>query len=317
LINGRAAHAVMVVKCPKGEIVMRVFITGATGFVGSAVVQELINAGHQVLGMARSDAGAKSLIDAGAQVHRGDLEDLESLRSGAALSDGVIHTAFNHDFSKYATNCEADRRAIEALGSALVGSQRPLIVTSGTGIVVTPGRLATEEDAPASAIPRSASEEAADALTARDVRVSVVRLPQVHDRVKQGLVSYLIAVAREKGVSAFVGDGLNRWPAVPLLDAARLYRLALEKGSTGARYHAVDEEGVPLRKIADAIGRGLKVPVVAKSAGEAAGHFGWLGSFVGLDCPASSAQTQERLGWRPTGHSGLIADLHHARDFEA
>ena len=294
---------------------MRVFLTGATGFIGTAIVQELIGAGHQVLGLARSDAGAKSLIAAGAQVHRGDLEDLESLRSGAGMSDGVIHCAFNHDFSKYAANCEADGHAVEALGSALVGSDRPLIVTSGTGVVFTPGRLATEEDAPTSSsagIPRSASEEAADAVAARGVRASVVRLPQVHDRVKQGLVTYLVDVAREKGISAFVGDGLNRWPAVHLLDTAHLYRLALEKGSAGARFHAVAEEGVPLRDIADAIGRRLKVPVVAKSPEEAADHFGWLGFFVGADVPASSAQTQERLGWRPT-QTGLITDLDSAR----
>jgi len=297
---------------------MRVFVTGATGFIGSAVVQELINAGHQVLGLARSDDGAKSLIAAGAQVHRGDLEDLESLRSGAAMSDGVIHCAFNHDFSKYAANCEADRQAIEALGSALTGSDRPLIVTSGTAVALTPGRLATEEDAPipsSTGIPRSASEEAAASMAQRGVHASVVRLPQVHDRVKQGLVTYMIAIAREKGVSAFVGDGLYRWPAVHLLDTAPLYRMALEKCERGARYHAVGEEGVPFREIADAIGRGLNVPVVAKSPEEAADHFGWLGFFMGIDCPASSAQTQERLGWRPT-QPGLIADLEHAHDFE-
>jgi nucleoside-diphosphate-sugar epimerase len=302
----------------KGEIVMRVFVTGATGFIGSAIVQELINMGHQVLGLARSDAGAKSLIDAGAQVHRGDLEDLESLRSGAAMSDGVIHTAFNHDFSKFAANCELDRRAIKALGSALAGSDRPLVVTSGTGFVA-PGRLATEEDVPASSstsYPR-VSEETAASIGARGVRTSVMRLPQVHDRVKQGLVTYMIAVARETGVSAFVGDQLNRWPAVHRLDAAHLYRLALEKGSAGARYHAVAEEGVPLQEIADAIGRGLNVPVVAKSPEEAAQHFGFLGFFVGVDCPASSAQTQERLGWRPTTQPGLIEDLDHTRYFEA
>ena len=296
---------------------MRVFITGATGFIGSAIVRELIDAGHGVLGLARSDAGAKSLIDAGAQVHRGDLEDMESLRSGAAMADGVIHTAFNHDFSKFAANCEMDRRAIETLGSVLAGSGRPLVVTSGTALAA-PGRLATEEDVPPSrpsSFPR-VSEETAVSLVARGVSVSVVRLPQVHDRDKHGLVTYLIALAREKGVSAFVGDGLNRWPAVHRLDAASLYRLVLEKGSAGARYHAVAEQGVPLREIAEAIGRGLKVPVVAKSSQEAAEHFGFLGFFVGVDCPASSAQTQQRLGWRPTAQPGLIEDLDHASAFE-
>jgi nucleoside-diphosphate-sugar epimerase len=249
-------------------------------------------------------------------VHRGDLEELESLRSGAAVSDGVIHTAFIHDFSKFVENCEIDRRAIEALGSALAGSDRPLIVTSGTGAAHTPGRLTTEDDAPNSPIPRVASEQAAASVQAQGARVSVMRLPQVHDPVKQGLISYLIALARQKGVSAYVGDGLNRWPAVHRLDAARLYRLALEKGSAGARYNAVAEEGVPLREIAEAIGRGLKLPVLAKSPERAAEHFGWLGAFVGFDIPASSKLTQERLEWRPT-QPGLMADLGHARDFEA
>jgi nucleoside-diphosphate-sugar epimerase len=294
---------------------MRVFVTGATGFVGSAVIHELINAGHQVLGLTRSDAGGQSLIAAGAEVHRGDLEDLESLRSGAARSDGVIHSAFVHDFSKFVEVCEIDRRAIEALGSALVGSDRPLIVTSGTAFAHTPGRLTTEEDAPNSPAPRVASEQAANAVQAQGVPVSVMRLPQVHDPVRQGLITFLIATAREKGVSAYVGDGLNRWPAVHRLDAARLYRLALEKGSAGARYNAVAEEGVPLREIAEAIGRGLKVPVISKSAEEAGEHFGWLGMFVGADMPASSALTQERLRWRPTG-PGLISDLDQMRYFD-
>jgi nucleoside-diphosphate-sugar epimerase len=294
---------------------MRIFVTGATGFIGSAIIPELINAGHQVLGLTRSEAGAQSLIAAGAEVHRGDLEDLESLRRGAELSDGVIHLAFNHDFSKFVANCEADRHAIEALGSALAGSDRPLVITSGTGIARTPGRPSTEEDAPNSPIPRVASEEAAASVAARGVRVSLMRLPQVHDTVKQGLITYLIALAREKGVSAYVGDGLNRWPAVHRLDCARLYRLALDKGSAGARYHAVAEDGVPLREIAEAIGRGLKVPVVAKSPEEAGEHFGWLAAFVGFDIPASSALTQEQLGWRPTG-PGLISDLDHMQYFE-
>ena len=299
---------------------MKVFVTGATGFIGSAIVPELIGAGHQVLGLARSEAGAKSLIAAGAQVHRGDVEDLESLREGAGAGDGVIHTAFIHDFSKFKENCEIDRRALEALGAALAGSDRPLIVTSGTGIAGHAlGRLATEDDEPSAgpnAIPRVASEEAAAAVAARGVRVSVVRLPQVHNTFKQGLVTYAIALARQKGLSAYVGDGLNRWSAVHLLDAARLYRLVLEKGSAGARYHAVAEEGVPVRDIAEVIGRGLKVPVVSKSPKEAMEHFGWLGVFVGSDLPASSAKTQKQMGWRPT-ERGLIPDLEQMNYLEA
>lgn len=296
---------------------MRIFVTGATGFIGSAVVQELIAAGHQVLGLARSDAGAKSLIAAGAEVHRGDLEDLESLRSGAARSDGVIHTAFDHNFANFVANCEKDRRAIEALGAALNGSARPLVITSGTGMgIAVAGRPATEDVFnPNHPNPRKASELAGASVAASGVNVLVVRLPQVHDPVKQGLITPAITIAREKGVSAYVGDGLNRFPAVHRLDAAHLYRLVLEKGTAGGRYHAVAEEGVPLKDIAEAIGRGLKVPVMSKSPGEAAAHFGWLAMFVGMDMPASSALTQERLGWHPTG-PGLISDLDQARYFE-
>ena len=297
---------------------MRIFLTGATGFIGSAIVPELINAGHQVLGLTRSEAGAKSLMAADAQVHRGDLNDLESLRKGAAVSDGVIHTAFIHDFSKFQEVCEVDRRVIEALGEALAGSDRPLLVTSGTGIANSvPGRPSTEQEGPNSShpIPRVASELAAASGAAKGVRVGVVRLPQVHDTVKQGLITYAIDIARRKGVSAYVGDGTNRWAAVHVLDATRLYRLALEKLQAGARYHAVAEEGVAMRDIAEVIGRGLKVPVVSVSPDEAPAHFGWLAVFAGRDLPASSALTQERLGWHPAG-PGLLADLEQMRYHE-
>ncbi len=296
---------------------MRVFVTGATGFIGSAIIPELIQSGHQVLGLTRSDAGARSLIAAGAQVHRGDLEDLESLRSGAASADAVIHTAFNHDFSKFVANCESDRRVIEALGNVLAGSDRLLIVTSGTGMSSSaPGRPCTEDDPPVSSqvVPRAASEEAAAAAGARGVRVAIMRLPQVHDTVKQGLVTYAIQIARERGVSAYVGDGLNRWPAAHRLDTARLYRLALEKAEAGARYHAVAEEGIPTREIAEVVGRGLKVPVVSLPPEDAAGHFGWLAPFAGWDIPASGAYTREKLGWNPAG-PGLISDLENMRYF--
>src|SRR5271155_2677539 len=294
---------------------MRVFVTGATGFIGSAIVRELIDAGHQVLGLARSDAGAKSLIGEGADVHRGLLEALEILRGGAAGADGVIPAAFIHDFDNYGPAAEADRRAIETLGGALAGSDRPLIVTSGTLLAQRQGPLATEEDPHNPNFPRK-SEEVALALAARGVRASVLRLPpSVHGNGDHGFVPRLISIAREKGVSAFIGDGLHRWPAVHRLDAARLYRLVLEKGATAASYHGVADEGVPTREIAEAIARGLNVPVVGKSREEAADHFGWIARFFGIDGPASSAQTQSRLGWRPA-QPGLIADLNAEHYFE-
>lgn len=289
---------------------MRVFLTGATGFIGSRIVPELIGAGHQVLGLVRSDAGARWLQEAGATAHRGTLEDPDSLSSGAAQADAVIHTAFDHDFSRFAANCGKDRRVIQAMGGALAGSDRPLIITSGTGMgSAGPGRLATEDvvdwDNPN---PRIASEQAGAEMAARGVSVAVVRLPQVHDTAKQGLISPAIALAREKGVSAYVGDGANRWPAAHVSDVARLYRLALERHEPGARYHASAEEGVPVRRIAEVIGAGLGIPVVSLSPDAVAEHFGWLGAFAGWDMPASSAWTRERLGWQPAGPD-LIADL--------
>jgi nucleoside-diphosphate-sugar epimerase len=293
---------------------MRIFLTGATGFIGSALVPELIKAGHQVVGVTRSDAGAQALLEAGAEVHRGTLENPEGLRDGAAKADAVIHTAFDHDFSKFVENCEKDKRVIAALGSALAGSDRPLIITSGTGIGSGEhGELASEDVFNSShPNPRIASELAGHALLDAGVNVSVVRLPQVHNPYKQGLITPLVEIARERGVSAYVGEGRNRWPAGHLSDVVVLYRLAVEKQERGARYNAVGEEGVSSREIAESLGRGLKLPTVSIKPEEAAAHFGWMAMFVGLDMPASSALTQARLNWHPTGPT-LIADLDEAR----
>lgn len=291
---------------------MRIFVTGATGFIGSAVVRELLDAGHKVLGLARSDEKAAALAATGAEVQRGSLEDLDGLGKAAASADGVIHLGFNHDFSKFAESCELDKHAIEALGKALEGSERPLLVTSG--VAVAQGRAATEDDQPipvSSDYPR-ASEATAVALMARGVNASVVRLPQVHDTLRQGLVTPAIQIYREKGICAYIGNGLNRWSAVHVLDAARLYRLALENWESSARYHAVAEEGVPMRAIAEAIGRRLNLPVKSIAPEEAQDFFGWFARFAGLDLPASSAQTRKKLGWEPVG-AGLLADLDAGR----
>jgi len=288
---------------------MRIFVTGATGFIGSALVPELIKAGHSVLGLTRSEAGAEALRAAGAEVLHGNIEDLDSLRNGAANSDGVVHLAFNHDFSQFQKNCEDDRKAIEAIGEVLLGSNRPFVVTSGTAIAANiDGKPSTEDGPTAPWNPRAASEAAVKGLTARGVNTSVVRLAQIHDTRKQGLVPYITAVARQKRVSAYIGDGANRWPAAHVSDTAHLYHLAVEKAEPGAIYHAVGEEGISMKTIAEALGRGLKVPVISIKPEEVEAHFGWLAMFAGHDMPSSSAITQQKLNWKPTG-PGLIADL--------
>jgi nucleoside-diphosphate-sugar epimerase len=288
---------------------MRIFVTGSTGFIGSALVPELIEAGHQVLGLTRSEAGAEKLRAAGADALHGNLEDLDSLRKGAADTEGVIHLAFNHDFSKFEKNAEDERKAITALGEVLVGSDRPFVVTSGTAMAANvDGKPSTEDSPIASWNPRVGLETVVKGLTDRGVKTSIVRLAQIHDTHKQGLVPYITAVAREKRVSAYVGEGANRWPAAHVSDTARLYRLAFEKAEPGAIYHAVDEEGVAMKAIAEALGRGLKVPVVSITPQETQAHFGWLAAFAGHDMPSSSAITQKKLNWKPAG-PGLIADL--------
>jgi nucleoside-diphosphate-sugar epimerase len=288
---------------------MRIFVTGATGFIGSALVPELLQAGHQVLGLTRSEVGAEALRKVGAEVLHGNLEDLDSLRKGAADSNGVIHLAFNHDFSQLEKNVADERKAITAMAEVLLGSDRPVVITSATGIAANMGGKPSTEDSPASSFnPRGGLEKLVKEFVDRGVNISVVRLSQIHDTRKQGLVPYLLAVTRQKGFSAYVGDGSNRWPAAHVSGVGRLYRLAFEKAERGAIYHAVDEEGVPLKAIAEAHARGLKVPVVSIKPEEAEAHFGWLSHFAGLDMPSSSALTQQKLNWKPTGPA-LIADL--------
>jgi nucleoside-diphosphate-sugar epimerase len=306
---------------------MRVFVTGASGWIGSAVVPELIGAGHQVVGLARSHASAAALAAAGAEVHRGTLDDLDSLRSAAAASDGVIHLAFKHDIAfsgDFQGAADADRRAVETFGETLAGSDRPFVIASGT-LGLAPGRVATERDGHGadsvaghlSGGPqtRLATAELVLSLASRGVRSSVVRLPPtVHGEGDHGFMAALVGIARAKGVSGYIGDGSNRWPAVHQLDAAHLFRLALEKAPAGSTLHSVADEGVPIREIAEVIGRHLGVPVVSISPEDAAEHFTWLAGFLGLDSPASSALTRELLGWQPT-QPGLIHDLDQGHYF--
>jgi nucleoside-diphosphate-sugar epimerase len=298
---------------------MRVFVTGATGFIGSAVVSELIDAGHEVVGLARSDERAAAVRAAGGEPLRGTLDELDTLRGGAAAADGVIHTAYIHDFSQMGEAARTDLRAIETLGTALEGSDRPLVITTGTALI-KPGSVVTENDAidPATAAhPRAGAEPMAKAFATRGVRSSIVRPgASVHGEGDHGFVPVLIGIARDKGASAYIGDGSNRWPAVHRFDAAHLYRLALENGSAGSVFHAIGDEGVPTREIAEIIGRHLDLPTVSIAAEDADDHFGWMGAFFSLDAPASSALTQERLGWWPT-HIGLVEDLEQGHYFQS
>jgi nucleoside-diphosphate-sugar epimerase len=295
---------------------MRIFVTGATGWVGSAVVRELIGAGHQVLGLTRSDKGATDLLAAGADAHQGTLEDLDSLKRGAAKADAVIHTAFNHDFSKIVANSAVEKLAIEAIGTVLQGSDRPFILTSGVALL-TPGQLSNEQTEPHPELPNFPRnpESAAAALAERGVRTAIVRLPpSVHGHGDHGFVPILINTARQKGSAAYIGQGLNRWPAVHRLDAARVYRLVLEHGALGGPFHAVAEEGIPFNQIAEVIGRRLNIPIVSKSPEEAAEQFGWFAMFAGLNAPSSSQRTKSILGWQPK-QPGLIADMDHEAYF--
>ncbi|SEC19554.1 SDR family oxidoreductase [Terriglobus roseus] len=290
---------------------MRVFLTGATGFIGTHIIPELLTAGHQVIGVTRSEEGAKTLRAAGVEPFMGTLEDPAGLARGAAQADGVIHCAFDHNFTNFVANCEKDRAAIEAIGEVFKGSDRPFLMTSGVGFGAseTPGQPATEDRLDlAHPNPRTASELLANTLVEQGVNISVVRLPQVHDTEKQGLISYFLAIAREKGYVAYLGEGKNRWSAAHVTDTARLYRLAFDKATPGARYHSVAEEGVPAKDICEILGQGLKMPVKSITPDEAAGYFGWMAMFAGMDLPASSEQTRKILNWTPTGPD-LITDL--------
>jgi nucleoside-diphosphate-sugar epimerase len=289
---------------------MRVFLTGASGFIGSAVIAELKAHGHEVLGLARNDDNAAKLTAAGVAVHRGDVTEPETLVAGVNACDGVIHCAFIHDFSRFMENIAIDRRAVETMLAAMEGSNKPFILTSGT-LMADPDREATEEDGPSTegaGAGRGATELVVEDYAKRGVRAMIVRLPQVHDTQKHGLITYAIEVARQTGVSAYIGDGSARWAAAHVSDVARLYRLALEHGQAGARYHAVGESGVAMKDVAEAIGRRLNLPVKSITPEEAPAHFGFLAMFAGRDAPTSSRLTQQRLNWTPTG-PGMIADL--------
>ena len=296
---------------------MKIFVTGASGFIGSAIVQELLSASHEVLGLVRSDKAAERLAASGAGVCKGDVNDLDLMRSVARGCDAVIHTAFNHDFSQYKASCEADRKVIEAFGNALAGSTKPLVITSGVGLL-NYGRLVTEEDVLPSGsdkIPRAASEEAAAVVAAKAVNIYTVRLPpSVHGNGDHGFVPMLIDLAKDKGKSAYVGNGDNHWPAVHRLDAAKLYRLIVEKQPALRVFHAVGEEGIPFRQIAETIGKGLQLPVVSLNNEETPSHFGWFAHFASIDCPAGSAATRKALDWEATG-AGLIDDMNNAGYF--